>query len=594
MCKRFKKKQFFWKRKDKMLTTEDNTTLVENVETQQSTEIRQSMKLTKNTMTVYNQKLKEEGESTVYYGEDAYPYNKNGVLIVADGLGGRGGFPHKRFKEKILAMDENQLCDTIVKLIDPNLEKIGKTGDEFKDFIKRSFKEIIDSRDIYVNSNDEYNYRHSGYFASRLVTIIVAFCINFVDGFDKEELLKKISASELEIGKPITKKENEILKEYADNLQNEIKNRLKYICQRIGFEHEAISNSMYLLPTTLMVALTKESEDHVEVVNLWAGDCHSYVLDNIGLKKLTEDHEDGEIMTNLITADRDFYVDAKYTKLSKPCVILNASDGCYKCESYVFPMDMESDIINAFIDSYDNIQKEIEEKSKEAIEDFSPIYWNGISSTLENLYKEKGRHDDSNTMSLAVYGFENIEDIAEWIVDKRKNIDKMITELNEAYDKIGGSIGYKEIKQTRMIAPKEIIESIITEHIIYENKVVRDIVKDIMLRSSYDPYEQAVAKFNDTNLTDEQIAEIDLIMERYTKRYWRVNKRSILHEIWKDEKKRTEVLSPEIIDLVNEELEKDKNDENNKILDDSIRQIDCLIGKYVKEYEKYLKNIGDK
>ena len=42
----------------------------------------------------------------VYLGEDAYPYADDSLLIVSDGLGGRGGYHHKRFFHDILEEDK--------------------------------------------------------------------------------------------------------------------------------------------------------------------------------------------------------------------------------------------------------------------------------------------------------------------------------------------------------------------------------------------------------------------------------------------------------------------------------------------------------
>ena len=61
---------------------------------------------------LYHQKIKENRNGQrVYLGEDAYPYADKDFIIVADGLGGRGGFPHRNFNKDIL--DKERFYDIL-------------------------------------------------------------------------------------------------------------------------------------------------------------------------------------------------------------------------------------------------------------------------------------------------------------------------------------------------------------------------------------------------------------------------------------------------------------------------------------------------
>ena len=56
--------------------------------------------------TVYHQKIKHDADGrTIYIGEDARPYADGEILVVADGLGGRGGYPHSKIDSRILNPD---------------------------------------------------------------------------------------------------------------------------------------------------------------------------------------------------------------------------------------------------------------------------------------------------------------------------------------------------------------------------------------------------------------------------------------------------------------------------------------------------------
>ena len=65
---------------------------------------------------LYTQRTRKNLKNqTIYLGEDAFPYAKDNLLIVADGLGGRGGYPHQEVNRDIL--DYDKFFDLTFKLI---------------------------------------------------------------------------------------------------------------------------------------------------------------------------------------------------------------------------------------------------------------------------------------------------------------------------------------------------------------------------------------------------------------------------------------------------------------------------------------------
>lgn len=518
----------------------------------------------KGKMVVYHQKY-QEGNPPVYMGEDAYPYNRNGILIVADGLGGRGGFPHtqlKSFKKyddrNFLGLDADELCDVILKVLTSG--EIGLTVDgideHFKDYIKCCFKEILAWREIYINNKEEYDYRNSGYFASRLVTLIASFAINYMPKFNKDTLFQKLSREKhLVVGTTATKDESHALRKYADRLQKVISTKLKEFCDVIGFQHEAKSDSMYLLPSTMMIALTKRNRDKVNVVYLWAGDCRGYVWTKDGMKKVTEDHEEAEIMTNLISCSKDFYIDAKCVRVKVPCLIFNASDGCYKSENYISSMDMELDILQALCANNNVVANET------------------VAKTLCSVYSEKGKHDDSNTISLVQYG--NVRDA---LAKRLGRLVAMRKEIETNAEVFGGSEHYKGVKQERSIAEKGIVEDVLAEHIEYDT--MKDAVRKIMIGENYAPYQTALAEIKQ-DVADEAS---EALREKYSQRFWRVNKKSIVYKIWQNEETRS-ALSEEILKQIEEAIALDK--EANKAVDEAVGKIEQIIKAYYESYNLF-------
>ncbi|MBO4667682.1 MAG: hypothetical protein J5666_06140, partial [Bacilli bacterium] len=277
---------------------------------------------------IYNQHYFKSGENIVYQGEDTYPYSTKNILLVADGLGGRGGFPHK----KILEHDDDILDKD--KFYDKVFGKVFEVeaDENLKEYILQAFNEIFETKDYYKLSNK--TYRSSGYFASRLVSSIALYEIYNNSFLNVKKLFEDIEKEKEKYKVDDKQKEDQCsfkaIKKYANTLSESIKEKLEEIADRVGFEIETSAGGAYLLPTTLAIALVNDSDDRedIDVVYLWAGDSRGYMWNKDGLAVLTDDHEKNETMTNLITLSQDFYIEGKMYNFKKPCILFNASDGC--------------------------------------------------------------------------------------------------------------------------------------------------------------------------------------------------------------------------------------------------------------------------
>ena len=109
---------------------------------------------------LYHQKQKTDPSGRrIYIGEDAYPYAGDGIFIVADGLGGRGGYPHTRIDRRIL--DRERFYGLVFAPV------FGENvSEEFRAFVTDSFREIFETKDYYFENSA--TTRSSGYFASGL------------------------------------------------------------------------------------------------------------------------------------------------------------------------------------------------------------------------------------------------------------------------------------------------------------------------------------------------------------------------------------------------------------------------------------------
>lgn len=411
-------------------------------------------------MIVYNQRI-QKWEPKVYIGEDAHPYAKDGILLVADGLGGRGGYPHKKADREII--DRDKFYD----LVFGDVFK-GNVDEDFVNYVVNGFSEIFEMKDYYFEC--ERAIRTSGYFASRLVAAIALYEIKYVKIFDREKLFDDIQNHQDTIDR--------VLSEYAKRLAKEIRDKLEKIAKKIGLEIETSVTGAYLLPTTLQIALTKEEKNVVKSVFLWAGDSRAYMWNKDGLAQITDDHENGETMYNLVCLSRDFKIETRYESFQKPCVLFVATDGCYKCSCYSSPLEMEMTFLNAFNDA-------------DTFED--------AAKNFEEAYDRIGRHDDSNSMALQSFGYDNDDNAPDYgifknaVKERLKHIQQnIIRKLPDIFE-----VNYSEESRRIEEMKNDIVFENATEWI--NSQKVFEYVSRLMTDAQYEPFFKA-KKENADNL----------------------------------------------------------------------------------------------
>ncbi len=339
---------------------------------------------------LYHQKIREDRQGRmIYIGEDAYPYADDSLIIVADGLGGRGGYPHTKIDPRILSSEE--LYGLVFAPIFPET-----VTEEFRSFAVSSFREIFETRAFYFENSS--TTRSSGYFASRLVSAIARYELTYNPSLARESIFAAIRSTEPEAV-------DALVQAYGDTLADLIRQKLSRIAENVGFEVETRISGAYLLPSTLTATVMDDQGDHVDALYFWAGDSRGYVWDGQGLAQVTEDHERDETMTNLITLTKPFRVEARFLSIPKPCILFNATDGCYKCPVFDSPFDLEYIFLKSIDDASDFMD---------------------ASHYLSVQFHEIGRHDDSNTMALAAFGYADYEQLQAAARARLATIDETI------------------------------------------------------------------------------------------------------------------------------------------------------------------------
>jgi len=150
------------------------------------------------------------------------------------------------------------------------------------------------------------------------------------------------------------------------------------LCKQVGGAVSAIKGSMSKeFPTTAAVTVVAIKNDLVQATCLWAGDSRCYLLDSDGLKQLSEDDLDGYdamenlsadgVLTNVLTASKNFTIHYRTVQVKKPCILFTATDGCF---GYLpTPMEFEYMLVNALTSS--NSVNEFEKHVSDILEEIA-------------------------------------------------------------------------------------------------------------------------------------------------------------------------------------------------------------------------------
>lgn len=328
-------------------------------------------------LTVYRQAWKARPDGTVVYkGEDARPYVDGQLLFVADGLGGAAAIRHQKIKPELF--DKEKIMDTLFQGVYEDY-----SNPKFQEYVTESFYELFAVKNCYTDNVN--NIKKSGYFASRIVGAIVLHEMLYNPALKAEHLFEALQQNK-----------EAALKELEAYFAKKIKKELGQIAQNANLIYESSYSGLALLGSTLCATIFLEGEKYVEALYLTAGDSRPYVwTEQQGLCQVLEDQEgkDGG-MTNYIKAnpEESFGIRCNYMQYEKPCVLFNATDGCFDSGYFLSPMGFETCLLETIVseDSMDALAKK-----------------------LTHTFVEYGKHDDSSTIAMKVFGFADYTELQE-------------------------------------------------------------------------------------------------------------------------------------------------------------------------------------
>lgn len=192
----------------------------------------------------------------------------------------------------------------------------------------------------------------------------------------------------------------------------------KYSNGGLEFKGSLASKSF---PTTASVISVKYENRFLYSEFLWAGDSRGYILDEFGLKQITEDDlyggEDAlsnisndARLSNVINSDTDFEIHSRFIKTKVPALFISATDGCF---GYLpTPMHFEYVILNAICES----------KSINEFED-----------RIRSFFKKVA--GDDFTMGIIAAGFESFDSMRMYFISREKYVyNNYIRFLDNSYN----------------------------------------------------------------------------------------------------------------------------------------------------------------
>jgi hypothetical protein len=209
-------------------------------------------------------------------------------------------------------------------------------------------------------------------------------------------------------------------------------------------------------------------------------------------------------MTNLITLTKPFKIETKYIRIKKPCLLFNGTDGCYKCPVFASPFDLEYVFLQSIASSPDV---------------------NKMAEYLGQQFKEIGTHDDSNTIALSSFGYNDFASL-------QQDVNARLDYINQEYISKLPEILERDYVEELNVVDERIEGAIfkLKDELVKDDKVVA-FSKEQMIKCKYAPYTSEVGVLNDKiagldAIDDEQKKKISDCIKYYWIRYPRLKQLS--------------------------------------------------------------------
>ena len=485
-------------------------------------------------LTVYRQASKARPDGTIVYkGEDTLPYLGENVFLVADGMGGAAAIRHQKFDKDMF--DEEKIFDVLFK------DLFNMEYPEIKDYVKKAFRELFAVKDCYFDNS--LNMKKGGYFGSRIATALFLYWVEEIG----DQLFSNIDT--LTNRKASLEDKQKVLDDYSERATSMMKEMLGKVSENANLIYETSLSGMALLGTTICATVYSEKKKFVDAFYFVAGDSRPYMWDeDNGLCQVVPDQEraDGG-MTNYIKANGEFVINCEFHRFEKPCILFNASDGIFDSGYFrLSQMALEKLLLEMILES-----KDMEEAGRK----------------LDEIFLTYGTHDDSSTIALKCFGYDDLDDLKKAIRKRLKKMEKdYLFKMDDllTYDHIGE---WKAVKAEEELRKKKIANALWQDETLRE-RFTESVSKDLEEEKKKNGLFNLEQETNrgDAFLKEKKQALLDLIGQKFDER--KDSLKEVLRELWSSQEKdwRATIIDTlqtsvkEIADAANEEIRKVSED----------------------------------
>lgn len=393
---------------------------------------------------------------SIFKNEDANPYLDDGLMVVADGLGGAGSAVHFLDYRKYENLQEEILQEA------------------FFDFEWDKVEGLKEYADILVQPMSDFIPDTSALWASRIAIARFVYAVKTLFGADLDN--------------------NDIRADIVRFVLKGLTNTAHYFKL---YESKRGDNQL-LLPTTLAAIKYEDNNDKVTAEAMWAGDSRCYALTKKGLRLLSVDDEDASgAITNLFYAS-DVLPQLHYRKyvIEKPCVLMTVSDGIFDPFEPHDNLGVEETLLDAMAKSCDMQQ---------------------FKDALTEVYD--GIRQDDATLNFASFGFDSYTDMVEFFKPRYEELYSFIDEYASMRDIIAVSdLEEEDLKSYIVLRTKDKFEKIAS--LLYDcyNSGGRDIALKDKFNDYINQIAERFAKMSEKAKHDEYIEVLGRLANYFTER----------------------------------------------------------------------------
>ena len=389
-------------------------------------------------MRMYSERTVVMKNITTKTGEDAFPFVNKAGMFVADGIGGSAGVRIVSLDERCFEPDElsKMLCDDFGLKKEEQIE-------EFSAYVKTNFDSLSNPvmKELYENPGENMvRLKKSGYIGSHaLGTALTAYLIRLSSWLDSGEAdLANWQAK-------------------VEEIRETIFDCYEHVIKCLGSECARVSmDKIQYYGTTLAGVFFKENETSVDAIFINCGDSRNYVWDKNGFRQACDDQgRDGGMEAFFSTSpEAPVNISLSVKRFEKPCTFFSMTDGFYEVYGGIDGFHSTPLYMDAFLMATFSSRSSLDE----------------VRERLQAIYDKRGGNtDDSNSIVMASFGYENYEELQKAAAERYEFLceEYGIKEMPEDFFRVDYQKKFSDLQKSFADSMKPLLDEAYREEAIH-------------------------------------------------------------------------------------------------------------------------------